>query len=102
MKLIIVTFILCACTLAAGPRRTPERLNALRSRPKPAAKGNRTFHSFGFLHRLTEAESELAFRLSSWGIRQEAEAGPSHALPLPIPSAETSTLMLQGPPGASQ
>src|SRR5712692_2450371 len=105
MRLIILIFIVCAGTLAAGPRTTtePERLHELRLRQKPAAKGKRMFHPFGFLRRLGETESELAFRLSSWGIRREAEAVPSHALPRPIPAAENSSLMPQGPlGGASQ
>jgi len=94
MRLIMLAVLVCAGTLTAGPGSTtqPERANELRSRPKPAAKGKRTSHPFRFLRRLGAAESELGFRLSSWGIRREAEAGPSHALPLPIPSAETSTL----------
>ena len=103
MRLIIVTFVACACALAAGPGSTaePERLNGVRSSLKPAAKSKRAFHPFGFLRRMGKAESEFAFRLSSLGIRPEAEASPSHASPPPIPLTEASTLMLQGPPGGA-
>ena len=103
MRWIIFT-VVCVSSLAAGPRRTePERFSELRSRPQATAKGKRAFHPFRFLRRLGQVESDLALRLSSLGIRQEAEAGPSPGLLRPIPGAETSTLRIQDPlGGASQ
>jgi hypothetical protein len=103
MKLIMLILMAYASTLAAGPRTTtePKPMDELRSRPKPAARGKRTFHPFGLLRRVGKAERELAFHLSSWGIRPDAEASRSHALPLQIPSAETSNLMLRGPVGGA-
>ena len=101
MRLIILTFVVWACAAGPGSTAESERLNDVRSRPKPVAKVKRAFPPFGLIRRMSKAESEFAFRLSSWGIRSEAEAGPSHASPPPVPLAETSTSMLQGPAGGA-
>ena len=102
MRLILLTFMVCANILAADPRRTtePEAMNYLRSKPT-AAKSKRTFHPFRFLRRLGNAESEFALRLSSWGIQREVEAGNSEALPRPSSLTDTSTSVPQGPPGTA-
>jgi len=96
---ILLTFMVCVSTLAAGPRRTtePVTMSDLRSRPK-VAKSRRTFHPLKLLRRLGNAESEFALRLSSWGIRQDVESGNSVALPRPSCMTETSFSLPQASP----
>src|SRR5690348_1245113 len=101
MRLILLTLMVCAGSLAADLKTAtePELMNDLRSKPK-AAKSKRSFHPLRLIHRLGKAESELAFRLSSWGIQREVDAGKSDALPRPSPLTEASTP--HGLSGASQ
>ena len=91
MRLILLTFVVCAGALAADPRRTAEleAVNDLHS-GSSAAKGKRAFHPLRLLRRLGRAESEFGLRLSSLGIQREVEAGHSEALPRSSPSTEVS------------
>jgi len=83
MRFLLLAFLVYATTLAADPRKTaePEAINDSRPRPR-VAKNNRKFHPLRFLKRLSNAESEFAFRLSSWGIPREEEAAKSPASPV--------------------
>jgi hypothetical protein len=96
MRLILLTFMVCADSLAADPRRTIESITMsdLRSQPK-AAKSKRTFRPLRLLRRLGNAESEFGLRLSSWGIQRKVETGNSEILPRPTPLTETSASMPQ-------
>ena len=80
MRLILLSFMVCASALAADPRRTadPATTDAPHSKPK-AAKNKRAFCPLKLLRRLGNAESEFALRLSSWGIQPNVEAGNSAA-----------------------
>ena len=103
MRLMLLTFMVCASILAAEPRRAvePEAMNDLLMRHK-APKSKRTFHPLRLLRRLGNAESEFALRLSSWGIPREGEAINLEALPHPSPLKEASKSMPQGISGAWQ
>jgi hypothetical protein len=92
MRLLLVTVVVCASTLLAGPRTTiePEAANITRSGPK-VAKSSRKFHPLRLLRRLGQAESELGFRLSSRGIQHEVEAARSMKMPHPPMEACAST-----------
>src|SRR5215471_902695 len=78
MRLIFLTFMVCADTRAADSRSTnePVMMSDVRSGPK-TAKSKRTFHPLRLLRRLGNAESEFGLRLSSWGTKQKVEAGNS-------------------------
>jgi hypothetical protein len=98
MRLIFLVFLACITTLAGRPPRIaePEPKSDLRSRPKaPRSKG--TFLLLRLFRRLGNAESELALRLSSWGIERKIEAAESETVPPPSPLTETSIPMAQGP-----
>lgn len=92
MGRIVLLCLMCAGILAAGSRgaTAPEAAQPSGPGAVPVAKGKRTSHPFRFLRRLGAAESELAIRLSSLGIKREADVDRSHALQLPSASAETS------------
>ena len=102
MRLMLMTFMLCTSIPAADSGRPtePEAMNALRMRQK-APKSKRTFYPLRLLRRLGNAESEFAFRLSSWGIHADVEAGNSVALPRPTLLTEASTSTPQGLLGAA-
>ena len=97
MRPTLLTFLVCASLLAAGPRSATESeaRNDVRMGHK-APKRKRTFHPLRLLRRLGNAESEFALRLSSWGIPQEREAVNSEALRRPGPLTETSKSMTPG------
>jgi len=98
MRVILLTFMVCAGILAQDPGRTtePKAKNDLPAEPN-AAKSVRKFHPLRLLRRLGRAESEFALRLSSWGIPREVEAVNSGALAGPILLTDASTSMLLGP-----
>jgi len=89
LRLILLTFVVCASALAADPGRTAEleAVNDLRS-GSSAAKSKHAFRPLRLLRRLGRAESEFGLRLSSLGIQREAEASHSEALPRSSPSTE--------------
>ena len=94
MRLILLTFVVCAGALAADPGRTAELEAVNDSRPgSTAAKSKHAFHPLRLLRRLGRAESEFGLRLSSLGIQREVEASRSVALPRPSPSTEVSAPM---------
>jgi len=104
MRLILLTIVVYVSFLAAEPSRTtrPIGISEARSQPK-ADKSNRRLHPLGFLRRLGKAESDLAFRLSSWGIQPEVAATKPEAPPHPSASTEASLSTRQGPlSGGSQ
>jgi hypothetical protein len=102
VRLMLLTLMLCASTLAADPSRTTEResMKDLQS-GKKATKSQRRFHPFRLLRRLGNAESELGLRLSSLGIQRQVAAVNSGSLRRPSHSTETSTSMSQGSFGAA-
>ena len=77
MRLIFLTFMVCADTRAADSRSTnePVTMSDVRSGPK-TAKSKRTFHPLRLLRRLGNAESEFGLRLSSWGTQQKGSSNP--------------------------
>jgi hypothetical protein len=91
VRLILLTFVVCASALAADPGRTAEleAVNDLRS-GSSAAKSKRALHPLRLLRRLGRAESEFGLRLSSLGIQRGVEASHSEALPRSSPSTEVS------------
>jgi hypothetical protein len=94
VRLILLTFVVCASGLAADPGRTAELegVNDLRS-GSSAAKSKRAFHPLRLFRRLGRAESEFGLRLSSLGIQRKVEASHSEALPQSSPSTEASASM---------
>ena len=102
MRLIFVTFMVCASVLAGDSRSPaePESINDLRPKLE-IARTKRTFHPLKLLRRLGRAESEFALRLSSWGIRPEVEAVGSPDVPRPGSLAETASSTPQGPLGGA-
>ena len=102
MRLILLTFMLCATIVAAEPIRTePGASDRLGSKPN-GPKGKRTFHPFRLLRRLGKAESEFGLRLSSLGIQQEVEQGRLQSHSQPSPSTQASAVMPQQLDGGSQ
>jgi hypothetical protein len=94
VRLILLTFVVCAGALAADPGRTTELEGVNDSRPgSSATKSKRAFHPLRLLRRLGRAESEFGLRLSSLGIQPEVEASHSEALPRSSPSTQVSAPM---------
>ena len=75
MRLISLTFMVYASTLAADPPRTsaPIAMSDVHAGPK-IAKSKPTFHPLKLVRRLVNGESDFALRLSSWGIQRGVEA----------------------------
>ena len=92
MRLISPTFMVYASTLAADPPRTTEpiAMSDIHAGSK-IAKSKPTFHPLKLVRRLINGESDLALRLSSWGIQRGVEAGKSQALPRSSPLTQAST-----------
>ena len=103
MRLMLLTFAVCASILTADPRRAAESeaMSDVHMKQK-APKSKRAFHPLRFFRRLGNVESTLALRLSSWGIPREGEAINLEALPHPSPLTEASKSMPQGISGAWQ
>lgn len=102
MRLILLAFVVCASIMAEDSTKTieVEAMNATRTKPN-AATAKHPFHPLRLLRRLGRAESEFAFRLSSWRIEREVESGDSQALARPSPLKETAKSMPQGPLGGA-